>query len=183
MRTLGTLVLSVLFCAVLVQAAQTPESAKSSSELSFSGTQPFKASQYVSLRGDVDLRGWAFVNEGSSFVSVNLSGNANVSSLDGQIRSNYTPVNQHVSLFISPNQSYVSQYVHVNVTVSLYKNGRYVGSAPVSGSVMVSGWKSGNSLNLNGRGSVTGSVFVREDDPPAQTKDAGIEGGPVQASR
>ncbi|MFA5139718.1 MAG: hypothetical protein WC728_10840 [Elusimicrobiota bacterium] len=164
MRKSGLLVLSVLSCAVFVQAAETPESARSSSELQYSGAQPYKASQYVSLRGDVDLRGFAFVPQGSSFVSVNLSGNANVSSLDGRIRSNYAPVSQHASLFISQGQNHVSQYVHVNTTVSLYKDGRYVGSAPVSGSVYVSGWLSGNSLNLSGRGSVNGSVFVQEDD-------------------
>jgi len=183
MKGKGSLVLSVVFCAVLVRAAETPESVRSSSELAFSGAQPYKASQYVSLRGDVDLRGWAVVSEGSSFVSVNLNGNADVSSLDGQIRSNHAPVSQHASLFLGPNQSYVSQSVNVNVTVSLYKNGRYVGSAPVSGSVRVSGWRNGNSLNLSGRGPVTGSVFVRDEETQARTKGEELEGGPVRPVR
>jgi hypothetical protein len=63
----------------------------------------------------------------------------------------------------------VSSYVRIRANVSLYQNGRYVGSTTVSGNVYVSGFISGTYLRLSGRGTVSGDVFV-SNAAPSQSK-------------
>lgn len=149
-------------------AAPTLESAKAASLISLNAAAParkaFKAQRHVSLNGDVRLSGSGFVPQNGGFISVPLSGNIRVSGDGGKIRGDGY-VNEHVSVWVREGSNHVSQHVSVNVNVSLYQNGRYVGSAYVNGSVWVSGWANGSWLRLDGNGSVNGSAFVTE---PAQ---------------
>ena len=52
--------------------------------------------------------------------------------------------------------------MHVSANVQVYKDGRYVGSTYAQGSVNVSGWKTGDWVNLSGFGTLTGDIFVQE---------------------
>ena len=122
-------------------------------------TKAFKAQRHVTLNGQARLSGTGFVQQHGGFVSVPLNGDVRVSGDVGQVTGNGS-INQHVSLWIHPGSNYVSQFVSFTANVSLYKQGRYVGTAMVSGSVMVSGWANGSFLRLDGTGSASGSAFI-----------------------
>ncbi|MCX5787351.1 MAG: hypothetical protein NTX64_02410 [Elusimicrobia bacterium] len=163
MRKFFPLAGALILFVSLSQAAETPES------ISFSGAQGFqalsdfkpihiKSSRYVHLSGSINLSGNTFVPQNTSYAYVNLSGSTNLTG-DGY-QTGYTTVNQSVSIWV--NSNYVSQFVQVNVNVQVYKDGRYVGSTYAQGSVNVSGWKSGDWINLSGFGTLNGNILVQE---------------------
>lgn len=159
-----TLLLS-LALSVPAAAAPTLEAAKAAplltAELALPARKAFKAQRNVSLYGDVRLSGNGFVPHNGGFVSIPLSGNVRVTGDGGKVRGDGM-VNEYVSVWVREGSNYVSQFVSVNVNVSLYDGGRYVGTAYVHGSVMVSGWANGSWLRLDGSGSVNGSAFVND---------------------
>lgn len=160
-----TLALLAALAVPAAAAAPTLEAAKAapmlSAELALPARAAFKAQRNVSLRGDVRLSGNAFVPQNGGFVSVPLSGQVRVTGDGGKIRGD-AYVNEYASVWVREGTNYVSQHVSVNVSVSLYEGGRYVGTAYVNGSVWVNGWANGSWLRLDGNGSVSGSAFVRD---------------------
>lgn len=158
-------VLAVL--ALPAQAAPSLEAAHAAAG-AFEAPVPvkaFKAQRNVSLSGDARLSGTGWVPQNGGFVTVFLNGSVQVSGDGGRVQGN-GPVNQSVSVWVQNHTNYVSQFVTVNTSVSLYENGRYVGTASVYGSFMVSGWANGGFLRLDGNGSVNGSAFI--SDPAAK---------------
>ncbi len=121
----------------------------------------FKAQRHVLLNGHAQLSGSGFIQEHGGFVSVPLNGSVRVSGDAGQVSGDGF-LNQYVSLWVHPGSNYVSQFVSFTANVSLYRQGRYVGMATVSGSVMVSGWANGSFLRLDGTGSASGSAFIND---------------------
>jgi hypothetical protein len=159
-----TLLLS-LALSMPAAAANTLEAAKAaplfSAELALPARKAFKAQRNIFLNGDVHLSGNGFVPQNGGFVSIPLSGSIRVSGDGGKVRGDGM-VNEYVSVWVREGSNYVSQFVTVNANVSLYDGGRYVGTANVHGSVMVSGWANGSWLRLDGSGSVNGSAFVND---------------------
>lgn len=134
--------------AAAVPAATRPAKAK--------GGQYVQVSAYVTLNGS----GWMPGNDGG-FTTVNLTGWATFRDSTGQITSNSTYINTSVSAWVNPNQ-YVFQTVNPDVFVTLYRDGRSVGSVNVTGSVQVSGWPTSGYFSLSGSGTLSGSLYVED---------------------
>ncbi len=133
-----------------VPAASRPARAK--------GGQYVQVSAYVTLNGS----GWMPGNAGG-FTTVTLTGWATFRDSTGQITSNSTYINTSVSAWVRPNQ-YVFQTVNPGVFVTLYRNGRSVGSVNVAGSVSVSGWPTSGYFSLSGSGTLSGSLYVENEN-------------------
>lgn len=129
--------------------------------------KPFKlANRHITLSGDAQLSGTGWINGGgggSTHVSVPLHGTVRVSGDGGKVQGNGS-ISGYASVWIHNGGGYVSDFVQYSASVSLYRDGRYVGTTTISGSVNVSGWASGSTLRLDGRGSASGSAFIPE--PP-----------------
>ena len=117
--------------------------------------------QYVSLSGYVNLRGSGFIPSNGGYMSLYMSGSFTMRDFSSGVTTNTVYLNENVSFWANENQ-YINQSVYINKYVSLYKDGRYVGSTTISGSISVSGWPSGNYLNLNGSGYLRGSFYLNE---------------------
>ncbi|MCX5785452.1 MAG: hypothetical protein NTX59_07170 [Elusimicrobia bacterium] len=147
-----TAVAAVVTFALAVQADKSAPAAQPSKT---------KTSQYVQVSGDVNLTGNGFVPQNGGYTTVNLTGSAAFSDASGKIRSNQAYITVPASMWIHPNQ-YVFQTVWPNVSAQFYQDGKYVGSANMSGSINVSGWPSGSFVYLNGRGRLSGSIYVND---------------------
>lgn len=123
-----------------------------------------RVGRYVSVSGNISLSGNGFVpGQNGGFATVSMTGWLTVRDVTGRITSNNTYVNKMVSLWVYPNQ-HVFQTVWLNEFVQLYRAGKPLGSTSVTGSVSVSGWPSGSSLWLNGSGSVSGTIYVEDEE-------------------
>lgn len=120
-------------------------------------------SQYISLSGYVSLRGSGFMPNNGGYTSIYMSGSFTMSDIYSGVTTNTVYLNENVSFWANENQ-YINQTVYITKYVSLYKDGRYVGSTNISGSISVSGWPSSNYLNLNGSGYLRGSFYLNETD-------------------
>lgn len=162
------------FCAGSLSAAEfKPDSADALPQLAAAAPKaeipavpaPARArtGQYVQVSAYVSLNGNGFLPAGPNggFTTVNLTGWATFRDLSGKITSNNTYINASASLWVRPNQ-YVFQSVNPAVYVTLYRDGKIVGSANVSGSVPVSGWPSSSFFSLSGSGQLSGSLFVED---------------------
>ena len=119
-----------------------------------------KTSTYVQVSGYVTLNGnGSIMMPNGGFTTIYLNGWVTVRDSSGQITSNNSYVNIPVSMFIYPNQ-FVSQFVYPNISAQLYKNGKYVGSTTLNGSINVTGFPSGSFVSLSGSGNISGSVYV-----------------------
>ena len=122
---------------------------------------PQKAGAYVRVSGRVSLTGTVYIPQDGGFASVNMTGWAAFRDNTGKITSNNTRVNVMASMWIYPDQ-YVSQTVRPNISVQLYRDGKYVGSANMTGGISVGGWPSGGFVCLTGNGYLTGDVYVED---------------------
>ena len=119
-----------------------------------------KTSSYVRISGYVNFTGSGYVATTPGYVSLNVSGYANLCDSSGQVCSGYTNITTWANIFV--NNNFVSDWVRPYVNVSFYKAGRYVGSAQLNGSIPVSGWVNGNFINLSGSGYLSGDVLVTD---------------------
>jgi len=169
MKQLIAAVLALGLVASPVGALDAPETIRFQNSLGFQKALPnlkqfkFAASQYVNLSGNLSLRGNDYLHREEGYVSVNLSGSTSLYGSGGVTAGNVR-FNERVSIYLRKGQNYISEYVRVSQYVSVYKNGRYVGSTNVTGTIRVSGWLSGKWLRLDGSGTISGSLFVRDDD-------------------
>lgn len=121
-----------------------------------------KAGQYVSLRGYVSLNGGAFVPVNGGFVNVNLTGWAQLVSSDYKVKTDNQYISVYASFLVNPNQ-YVFQTVYPNVSFSVYNEGKYIGTVYPRDPISVSGWATGNYLNLSGSGYLNASIYLPEN--------------------
>ncbi len=167
MKQIIAFLLSLGLVAAPAHALETSESLKIKSAVSLDRLPKFKAaftgSRYVRLSGNLNLRGSEYLREGSNYISMNLSGTAFLYGGSG-LRASSVRVDERISFYLREGQNYVSESVRVSERVSVYKNGRYVGTTTVTGTIRVTGWVSGNWLRLDGSGRISGGIFVREDD-------------------
>ncbi|KAF0127217.1 MAG: hypothetical protein FD189_430 [Elusimicrobia bacterium] len=117
--------------------------------------------QYVRVSGYVSLSGSAWMQQDGGYTSFNFSGYTTVRDSSGRVTSNSVRVSSYEGLWLRPGQ-YIHHSVRPNMSVSLYKDGKYVGSTTVSGYISVSGWPSSNYVTLNGSGYLEGSLYITE---------------------
>lgn len=122
-----------------------------------------RTGSYVRVSGHVSLSGNTWINGSGGFNSVTLTGWATFRDATGRITSNNAHISTLASMWIYPNQ-HVFQTVRPSVYVQLYRDGKPVGSANMSGSISVSGWPSSNYVTLNGSGYLEGSLYVEDAD-------------------
>ncbi len=156
----------------LAASASTPESLRT---FSMSGLQQvlqakpkasFKASRNIRLSGNVRLSGNAYAGQGRTrYVSIYVDGWASVYGADG-VQSGQFRVSERVGIWVREGTSHYSEYVRISQNVPIYKNGKHIGSTYIGGSIRVSGWKTASSswLRLSGSGSLSGSIFVRDEE-------------------
>ena len=121
-----------------------------------------KTGSSVQVSGRVNLTGFGWVQQpNGGFTSVNMTGWATFSDLTGKITSNSTNLSVMASMWVHPNQ-FVSQTVWPNIYVQFYRDGKNVGSTNLTGSVNVSGWPNGSTVNLSGNGYLNGSIYVED---------------------
>lgn len=121
-----------------------------------------KAGNYVSLRGYVNLNGSAFLPQNGGFVSANLTGWAQLASSDYKIKTDNQYITVYASFWVNPNQ-YVFQTVYPNVSFSVYNEGKFIGTVYSRDPINVSGWASGNYINLSGSGYLSASIYIPEN--------------------
>ncbi len=176
MTRIGLSGILLISCVTLAASASTPESLRT---FSMTGLQQalklkpkgaFKAGRNVRISGNVRLSGSAYAGRGQTrYVSIYIDGWASVRGADG-VQSGQFRVSERVGVWVREGVQHVSEYVRVNQNVSIYKDGKYVGSTYVGGSIYVSGWKNGDWLRLSGSGSLSGSIFVRDEAETLQAK-------------
>jgi hypothetical protein len=117
--------------------------------------------EYVRVSGHVNLSGTGWMPKDGGYTSINFSGYTTVRDSSGRVTSNSVRVSVYEGVWLRPNQ-YVHHSLRPNVSVSLYKDGKYVGSTYVSGYISVSGWPSSSYVSLNGSGYLEGSLYITE---------------------
>jgi hypothetical protein len=122
---------------------------------------PQKTGAYVQVSGYLSLSGTgSIMMPNGGYTSIYLSGSVTPTASDG-VTCSTAFVNTPVSAFIYPNQ-YFSQMVSPNVSVQLTKDGKYVGTVTLNGSITVSGFPSGSFVSVNGSGYLSGSAYIDE---------------------
>lgn len=181
MNKLSLAVAAFALSAAVASALEGPEAARFGAEASFRGLSGFKAAipaklvlkqvapegaavktgtRVVRLSGHLSLSGNAHIPQGSSFAHVTMSGWTSLTDqdgrrVDGSIHFSETGM-YHAS------GSHVSGWARPSAYVSLYQNGKFLGSGRVDGSIYVSGWNSNGWVNLSGSGPVSGTIYVQE---------------------
>ena len=120
-----------------------------------------RTGHYAQVSGYVTLNGNGWMPQNGGYTSVTLSGWASFRDSSGQITSNNTYINTHVSMWLYPNQ-HVFQTVWPNIYAQFPQNGKPVGSANMSGSISVTGWPSSNFVSLSGSGYLSGSIYIED---------------------
>ncbi|MFH2202417.1 MAG: hypothetical protein ABIJ96_04845 [Elusimicrobiota bacterium] len=168
MKQIIAAALVLAICLGPAQALETPEAISVENSLGFQTAVPnlkrfkFAGSQYVHLSGNLSLRGNEYLHQETGYVSVTLSGSTSLFG-SGGVSAGNVRINERVSIYLREGSNYISESVQVSEYVSVYKNGRYVGSTHVTGTIRVSGWLSGKWLRLDGSGTISGSLFVQDD--------------------
>ena len=155
----ATLMISILAAAPL-GAEHTPEYIRRSGEGPIRELLELTPTRYenVWLEGELSLGGQTSILGDRQSVYIRLSGYAQIQGDDGITQSGRIRISVSKHFFIRGNRA--SETIRIFESVSLYRDGRYVGSATVSGNIHVSGWKSGNWLRVSGRGRLTGSTLL-----------------------
>lgn len=124
-----------------------------------------RTGSYVQVSGYVSLTGNGFVpGTTGGYTSVTLSGWATFRDSSGKVSSNNAYISVPASMWIYPNQ-YVFETVWPNVYAQFYRDGKFVGSANMSGNIQVSGFPSSSFVYLNGSGYLNGSLYVEDAQP------------------
>lgn len=119
------------------------------------------SSKSVNLTGYLNLSGSIYVPNQNSYASGYVGGWLSLKDSTGKYYTNNTYINVNVNFYV--NGSYVYVTVCPNQYLSVYKEGKYVGSVYINQSVTLSGWISGNYVNLNGSSYISQFVYVNED--------------------
>lgn len=121
-------------------------------------------SRYIRVTGYLSLSGSAHIPQGSNGTFVTLSGYTQLQDERGR----YLAGSVHFtdSSFYHSNGNHVSGWARPSAQISIYENGRYLGSVRVDGSIYVSGWNNGGWVHLNGSGQVSGSGYIQDYEPP-----------------
>ncbi len=117
-------------------------------------------SQYISVSAYVNLSGSGFLSS-QGRASVSFTDRVVFRDSSGQIASSRVYINERVSFWARDNH-HVSQNVYINENVQLYKNGKYIGSLYIRGTIRVSGWPSSNHIRLSGSGYLRGGFYLEE---------------------
>jgi len=119
-----------------------------------------KAAGYVRISGYVTFSGNGFVSHTPGYISLNFTSNVNLCDSSGQVCSGYTAVTSWANLYVNGN--FVNDWLRPNASAAFYKDGRYVGTTQLSGTIPVSGWVNGNWVNISGSGYLTGDLYLTQ---------------------
>lgn len=128
------------------------------------GSNKIKGTRTLRLRGFVTVNGSGYVPQHSSWANITVYGYTSLQDQDGHYLRGDIRVEDSRSYYISGN--YISDWARPYAYVDIYDNGRLLGTTRVEGSIMVSGFKNGDWLNLSGSGYVDGFLTYQEPDPP-----------------
>ncbi|HOJ85594.1 MAG TPA: hypothetical protein PK103_05890 [Elusimicrobiales bacterium] len=120
------------------------------------------SSKSVNLTGYLNLSGSVYVPNQNSYASGYVGGWLSLKDSTGKYYTNNTYINVNVNFYV--NGSYVYVTVYPNQYLSVYKEGKYVGSVYINQSVSLSGWVSGNYVNLNGSSYISQFVYLSDED-------------------
>ncbi|MBI5202150.1 MAG: hypothetical protein HY925_11230 [Elusimicrobia bacterium] len=120
-------------------------------------------SKYVTLRGFVSVSGTAFVSNQTGYVFITVSGDTQLSDNSGHYVNGFVTVTDTSGYYV--NGSYVSGWPRPSGMVTLYQNGRYLGTIRVDGNIPVSGYNSGGWIRVSGSGWVEGSGWINVEEP------------------
>lgn len=121
--------------------------------------------RFIRLTGHVSLSGTGHAPGSTGFATITVSGWTTLTDQDGRTLSG--------SIHLSDTQTYhltgsnhVSGWARPSARVSVYRNGRYLGSVFVDGSIYVSGFNNNGWVNLSGSGYVQGSGTIEDPEEP-----------------
>lgn len=121
-------------------------------------------SRYIRLSGYLSLQGSGHIPQGSNGAFITVSGSTQLQDDRGRYLAGVVHFSD--SSYYHVNGNYVSGWARPYAQISVYDNGRFLGSVRVDGTISVSGWNNGGWLNLSGSGQVSGSGYIQEPAPP-----------------
>lgn len=124
---------------------------------------PVKKPRTIRLSGWVNLSGSGFAPQHSPYITVTVSGWTTLQDETGRTLNGSIHLSDTQSYFASGN--WVSGYARPRAYVSVYDNGRLLGTVLVDGNVHVSGFKNGDWVHLSGSGQVSGWGTIDEPEP------------------
>lgn len=119
-----------------------------------------KGTRPIRLTGNVFLDGTGHAPQGSSWVTVTLSGWVNLRDDQGRPLSGSVHLSDTQTFFMSGN--HVSGWARPYAYVSVYDGGRYLGSVRIEGDIHVSGWNTNGWVRLSGSGYVSGTLWAQD---------------------
>jgi hypothetical protein len=120
-----------------------------------------KTGTYIQLSGYLNLSGNFWMPQNGGFVSTTLYGWLQMRDNTGKFITDNQYVSVYCSFWANPNQ-FISQTVYPNISMSVYKEGKYIGNIYTNGSINISGWGNSNYVSLNGSGYLTANLYVTE---------------------
>lgn len=129
-------------------------------QVSFLTSEETRESKSVMLSGYLSLSGSIYVPSQNSYASGYVNGWLSLRDSSGEYYTNNTYLNVYVGFFVNSNYVYVTAYPNQYLTV--YKNGKSVGSVYITQGVGLSGWLNGNFVNLNGSSYINQTAYVSE---------------------
>ena len=126
-----------------------------------------KLGKYITLQGYVTLQGGLWVPQNGGYATTYLNSWVQLRDYTGKYQTNNEYVNVHAGFWVKPDQ-YVWQTVYPRIYVTVYRDGKMVGSTYTDGSISVSGWASGSYMRLSGSGYMSASLYVQEEETPVK---------------
>lgn len=123
-------------------------------------------SQYITLRGHVTIQGSAYVPTIPGFASINFSGSTQLQDSTGHYLSGYVTVSDYSSIFVSGD--FLNGFARPSANVGIYKDGKYLGTVRVEGSIPVNGWINNKWVHASGSGYVQGSAYISVPEPQSR---------------
>lgn len=123
-----------------------------------------KLGKYITVQGYVTLQGNLWVPQNGGYATTYLTSWVQLRDYTGKYYTNNEYVNVHAGFWVNPNQ-HVWQTVYPRIYVTVYRDGKMVGTAYTDGSISVSGWANGSYMHLSGSGYISASLYVQEEEP------------------
>ncbi|MBI4051875.1 MAG: hypothetical protein HY400_05155 [Elusimicrobia bacterium] len=115
-------------------------------------------SKLIHLTGYTFVSGDAFVRRDDFYAMITVSGWARLQDQEGRTWDGWVRVSDTGFYYVG--SGYVSGIARPYAYVSLYQDGKYLGTTSIEGSIYVSGFNTGGRVSLSGSGYVSGDLYV-----------------------